>query len=130
LPNATVLVQGELMTAPQVLTVLEATLTNMSTTDGLSSEYHASVKAEDASVEQTREAVAALEKVAAATLGTGSAAYTSLGFTAPARKAPSIEARLEGVNKARATRELHHPSEKKPEPAPAPVPATPSVTTK
>src|SRR5580704_13638666 len=78
LPNAMFVVNGESMTTAQVTTLLQSVLTGMAAAEQLNEQYHASVASQRVVEKEGRAAITAIEKAAAATLGTSSVLYAAL----------------------------------------------------
>jgi hypothetical protein len=128
MPNGTFVVERVTMTTAEVEAVLKAHQVAYATVATTGSAYHAAVAAENALNMQARAVIAAVEISARATFGAASPQYASLGFTAKKRAAPTVETRLVGVVKAKATRAARGTGGKKQKAKIHGAPVTPDTT--
>jgi hypothetical protein len=108
LPNATINVNGVMMTIPQIVALLTShsgTIRSVDASRVTTSELVVTQKAQRANV---RQVALGLRVYVAANLGTASSAYSALGFQPTPRSQPSAEVKAEAVLKGQATRAKRH----------------------
>jgi hypothetical protein len=121
-PNASVPVNGVMMTILQIVAVLQTQLTAEQQAATLKSDAHVAVVAADTGMVQVRAMMRDVQNWAGGMLGVTSSQYARLGFAVPKKAVKSPEVKAAAAAKAKATRASHDGKDKvaAPEPAEAP----------
>ncbi len=133
LPSVSVLVDGTMMTQAQMVALFKAHLIAMAATDATRNQLKDDVAAEQKTYAQVKAALASLRAYAVSMLGSQSAAFATLGFTAKKRAVLSAAEKAAAAVKGAATRVVRHTMGSKQKKAvhaaapAAPVPATPAT---
>jgi hypothetical protein len=103
--DAKIPINGELMTIPQIVTLLKNSKTALQTAEALKAQAHTAVVDSDTQLAAVRAVVLDLQNYAVLTLGRTSDKLALLGFAAPKKGVKTPETLVVAAAKGKATRE-------------------------